>query len=57
MKILFSQDGYIVGVTDEGKYFETYKNLNNINILNGAALYIQQLEQQNEQLKTFISNL
>jgi len=51
MKILFKKDGYIVGITDEGKFFESYKNINSINILGGAGMYIQELQKEIERLK------
>ena len=44
MKILFEQDGHIVGVTDEGKYFESYRQTDNISIIPCAGKYIQQLQ-------------
>ncbi|MBR5544824.1 MAG: hypothetical protein IKU66_05060 [Clostridia bacterium] len=49
--ILFSKDKYIVGITEDGKLFESYGNTNCKNILGGAALYIKELQAEIESLK------
>ena len=55
--IIFEQDGNIVGITKEGKYFESYKTTENVAILRGAGLYIKRLEQENKELKEKIIKL
>lgn len=50
-KILYNNNGYIVGVTEDGKYFECYKNLNLVNILGAAGMYIQELQNEIKNLK------
>jgi hypothetical protein len=55
--IIFEQDGNIVGITKEGKYFESYKTTENVAILRGAGLYIKRLEQENKELKCELEQL
>lgn len=55
-KIIFEQDGNIVGITKEGKYFESYKTTKNVAILRGAGLYIKRLEKENKDLKKQIES-
>ena len=49
--ILFQKEKYIVGITKDGKYFESYSTLNQKNILGGAGLYIEKLQTENRKLK------
>ena len=49
--ILFSKDKYIVGITEDGKLFESYGSTNCKNILGGAGFYIKELQAEIEKLK------
>lgn len=50
-KIIFQKDKYIVGITEDGKLFESYGNTYPRNILGAAGLYIQELQAEIEKLK------
>ena len=50
-KIIFQKDKYIVGITEDGKLFESYGNTYTRNILRAAGLYIQELQAEIEKLK------
>lgn len=55
-KILFNKNGYIVGITERGEYFESYQTLYSKNILGGAGLYIQELKAEINKLKSQINS-
>ena len=50
-KILFQKDKYIVGITNDGKIFESYGNTYSKNILGASALYINELKKEIKELK------
>ena len=50
-KIIFQKDKYIVGITEDGKIFESYGNIYTKNSLGAAGLYIQELQAEIEKLK------
>ena len=53
-KIIFQKDKYIVGITEDGKLFESYGNTYTRNILGAAGLYIQELQAEIAKLKNVI---
>ena len=52
LKIIFQKDKYIVGITEDGKLFESYGNTYTRNILGAAGLYIQELQAEIAKLKS-----
>ena len=51
LTIIFQKDKYIVGITEDGKLFESYGNTYTRNILGASGLYIQELQAEIAKLK------